>query len=45
LGRAIFRVFIYLTSCFPFSYQGEGEDFIKRGFAPLRLPGKMYPEA
>jgi len=30
-------LFIYLTPCIPLSYQGEGEDFYKRGFASLEL--------
>ena len=33
------RLFIYLTPFIPLSFQGEGEDIKKRGFAPLRHSG------
>jgi len=35
-------LFIFnLTPCIPLSFKGEGEGFIKRGFAPLKHPIKL----
>jgi len=31
---------IYLTPFIPLSFKGEGEDRVKRGFAPLKHPDK-----
>jgi len=28
---------IYLTPCIPLSFEGEGEEILERGFAPLLL--------
>jgi hypothetical protein len=36
------RLSIYLTPCIPLSFKGEGEDFMKRGAAPLKLPIRLF---
>jgi len=33
---------IYLTPSFPLSFKGEGEDSVKRGCAPLKLPIRLF---